>query len=414
MKLGLFLLPVCPVQVLRDNPKIEFAELGVLFFIQWMGMAVWMVPLTLILNAHGLQSIQPLAFAATAVAAFVSPLFFGAAADRQVAPTRILRWLSLATAISMALASLAIELGWNRWVVLALIQLFALGVVPTASLSTTIVMSRVRDPKRQYGPVRAMGTIGWMAGCWLISAMNADESTLAGFMGAGIWLVLAAFTFLLPDVDPPKSAQHLTVKQRLGLDALSLLKNPDHRVVFLTSALFMIPLAAFYPYTPPQLKDLGFERVSAWMSLGQTTEIVAMFTLGALLSRWRLKWILTAGLAFGLLRYIFCAMNGKLSVLAGITLHGCTYTLFFTTAQIYVNERMGPEWRARAQALLMLMVGGVGHLIGYVSSGWWFSFNTSPSGTHWTFFWGGLTVMIALVMGYFLAAYHGRAPGSSR
>ena len=45
----------------------------------------------------------------------------------------------------------------------------------------------------------------------------------------------------------------------------------------------MIPLAGLYPYTPPHLRELGFLRVSAWMSLAQVTEIVAMVALGTLL-----------------------------------------------------------------------------------------------------------------------------------
>src|SRR5438552_19108250 len=112
---------------------------------------------------------------------------------------------------------------------------------------------------------------------------------------------MAAFTFLLPSVDPPKSAEHLTLRQRLGLDALTLLKNPDHRVVFITAALFCIPLTGFYPYTPPHLRELGLQHTSAWMSFGQITEIIAMFMLGGVLFHWRLKWIFVCGRSFGVL-----------------------------------------------------------------------------------------------------------------
>jgi len=413
-KACLLSLLLCPVRVFKVHRKVEFAELAVLFFLQWMAFAMWMVPLTLVLEAHQLERIQPLAFATTAIGAIVSPLFFGALADRQLGPTIVLRWLCVATAATMALAGIAIHFDWDAWLVMCAIQIFAICVTPTVSLSTTIAMARLEDPKRQFGPVRAMGTIGWMAGCWLISAMNADASTVAGFIGAAIWLVLAAFTFILPNVAPPASAQRLTVRQRLGLDALSLLKQSDHRVVFLTAALFTIPLAAFYPYTTPHLRDVGFERPSAWMSLGQTTEIIAMFTLGALLTRWRLKWILVAGLAFGVLRYALCSMNGTGWLLAGVAMHGATYTLFFTTAQIYVNERIDPAWRARAQALLTLMLAGFGHLFGYLGCGWWFAFNTDLNGTQWSRFWGVLAVAVAGVLVYFLAAYRGKLARSSR
>src|SRR5947208_16846438 len=130
-----------------------------------MALAVWFVPLTLVLRTHGLANIQPYAFATSALAAFVTPLLFGAVADRHVAPTRVLRWLSIATAAAMLLACAAIQSNWNAWLVLALIQLYALCSAPTVSISTAIAMTALRAPRREFGPIRAMGTLGWMAGC---------------------------------------------------------------------------------------------------------------------------------------------------------------------------------------------------------------------------------------------------------
>ena len=72
----------------------------------------------------------------------------------------------------------------------------------------------------------------------LFRSINADDSPVAGYTGAVAWLGVAAFTFFLPSVDPAGSGEHITLKQRLGLDALALLKNTDHRVVFITAALF--------------------------------------------------------------------------------------------------------------------------------------------------------------------------------
>ena len=289
-----------------------------------------------------------------------------------------------------------------------LIQLHAFCSSPTTSISSALVMTTVQDPRSEFGPIRGMGTIGWMAGCWLVSALNADSSTIAGFVGAGLWLGLAAFTFLLPENEPPDAGGKLSWHERLGLDALTLLKKPDHRVMFLTTSLLCIPLAAFYPFTTSHLRDLGFAHPSAWMSLGQTTEIIAMFTLGALILRVRMKWIIAAGLAFAVVRYVFCAMDAKFWLLAGIALHGCSYTFVYATAQIYVNERVEPGWRARAQALLSLLNGGFGNLLGYLGTGWWFAACTENGVTRWSLFWGALAMAVTAVMVYFLAAYRGR------
>jgi hypothetical protein len=150
------------------------------------------------------------------------------------------------------------------------------------------------------------------------------------------------------------------------------------------------------------------------MTLGQETEIIAMFSLGTLLLRWRLKWIFACGLSLGLLRFALSAMNGKLWVLAGVLLHGCSFTLVLITAQIYLEERIDAAWRARAQALLTLMTSGVGNLLGYLGTGWWFSACTHPSGTHWPLFWGGLGGAVGAVMAYFLTAYRGIGSGFLR
>src|ERR1017187_2027297 len=405
---------MCSVRVLRTIRKAEYAELIALFFLQGAAMSMWLVPLSTVLDAHGLYAIKPFAFATTAVAAFVSPLIFGAMADRQASPVIVMRGLSLATAAAMALASTAIKLGWSPWLVLLLIQLHALCSSPTFSIASTIVFARLADGQKEFGPIRAMMTLGWMAGCWVVSALGADTSPLAGYSGAVMWVLAAVFTFFLPLLETPKSAAHLTWHERLGLDALTLLKNPDHRVVFITSALLCAPLAGFYPYAPPHLRALGLVHTSAWMTLGQVTEVIAMFSLGALLLRWRLKWIFACGLGFGVLRFGLCALDGKLWVLAGVLLHGCSYTLVLITAQIYLDQRVDATWRARGQALLSLMNSGVGNLVGYLGTGWWFSECARPSGAQWSLFWGGLAAAVALVMAYFLIAYHGIGSGFMR
>src|SRR5437762_6986405 len=106
----------------------------------------------------------------------------------------------------MALASTAIKLGWRPWLVLALIQLHALCSSPTFSLSSSIAFARLADARNEFGPVRAMATFGWMAGCWVVSALHADTSTLAGYSGAVMWLLVAAFTFFLPAQERLKPA----------------------------------------------------------------------------------------------------------------------------------------------------------------------------------------------------------------
>lgn len=385
------------------------ADLAVLFLVHGMAMATWYVPLSPVLEAYGFDGVRPLAFAASAVAALVSPLVFGGIADRQVRPSRVLRGLAIATSVLTMTAVWAIEARTAPWLVLLLIQAHALVAVPTWSLTYTIALSRLKDSRREFGPIRALGTLGWMAGCWLVSALDADASVRAGIAGAVIWVVLAMTLQSVRGETLPETRGKLSMRQRLGLDALALLGRADHRVVFTTAALIAIPLAAFYPFTPLHLRSLGLTHSSAWMSLGQVTELIAMFGLSLLLGRWRLKWIFACGLGFALVRYGMCTVDSVAWVLSGVTLHGFAFTLFFITAPIYLNERIEPAWRGRAQALMTLMTLGIGNMFGYLGCGAWYNRCTQGGITQWPTFWGGLTAAVGVVLVYFLVAYSNRS-----
>jgi MFS family permease len=384
--------------------------LATLFFFTAIPMGMWSVPLANVFNAQGRGHLVPWVLSTTAVAAFISPLFVGSLADQKISPTRLLRWLALATSGLLTLTCLALTQRWGDALVLICAQLHALVATPMWSIANSIVFSQLQDPKRQFGPLRACATLGWMVGCWLVSfVLHADTSVLAGFTAAGFWLGVMSLTWALPMIPPgDPQTQRRSWQQILGLDALSLLRHPDHRVVFITAALFSIPLAAFYPYTARHLKDLGIQNVSAMISLAQTTEILTMLILAGLLTRIRLKWVFLTGIGICVVRYALNSLDTRLWITVGTTLHGFAYTLYFITTQIYLEERIDPAWRVRAQALLALLMGGVGNLLGYLGGGWWHAFCQRENGTDWPLFWQGECALTLAVLLFFSLAYRGR------
>src|SRR5204862_713625 len=133
---------VVPQALTKSQSWTEHGELAALFFLHGMAMGIWLVPLSRVLAAHGMEELRPAAYATSALAAFVSPLVFGAMADHHAAPARGLRWLSTACAGTMALVSWSIGQGWAPAVVLAFIQIYALAAAPTFSITSTIVFCR--------------------------------------------------------------------------------------------------------------------------------------------------------------------------------------------------------------------------------------------------------------------------------
>jgi MFS family permease len=394
--------------------RFEHFELGAMFFLNAAAMGMWSVPLSNVLKAHGYEKMVPWAFACSAVSALVSPMVFGALADQRISPTKLVRWLATLTAVFLALTYVGIEHHWRmRWVLVPL-QIQALFAAPTMGLATAVVMARLRDPSKEFGPVRAFATLGWMlAGIFVSWVLRADTSVLSGYAAAITWVISGLSTLLLPDVPPLEVKEHRTWRDVFGLQALELFAQRDHRVVFLTAALFNMPMAAFYPYASMQLRDLGVDHAAGTLSLGQVSELISMFGLGLLFVRVRLKWIFLAGIVFGIARYALFALNMKTWLIAGIALHGFAFTLYFITAQIYLEQRVDSRIRARAQALLGVMVGGVGNLAGYLGNGWWKGLNTTrisdtESLTNWPLFWMGLTAMMVAVFAYFAINYRGQ------
>ena len=95
--------------MLKTIRRAEYAELIALFFLQGAASGMWLVPLSALLDAHGLRSIKVWAFATNALAAFVSPLLFGGMADRSESPVLVLRGLSFAAAALAAMVGTALQ-----------------------------------------------------------------------------------------------------------------------------------------------------------------------------------------------------------------------------------------------------------------------------------------------------------------
>lgn len=398
----------------RPDATASRTTLATLFFFAALPMGMWNVPLANVFAAHGRGHLVPWVLATTSVAAFISPLFVAALADQKHSPVTLLRWLTGGTSLSLLLTCGSLHWGWSDALILACAQLQALVSMPVWSVTSSIVFSQLHDAKRQFGPLRAWATGGWMAGCWIVSfVLRADASLSAAVTASALWLVVMALTWTLPSVPPPVVLRQRTWRQILGIDALELLRHRDHRVVFITAALYCVPLAAFYPYTARHLSDLGVGSISAVISLGQTTEILVMLLLASLLARVRLKWIFLSGMVVCVIRYAFNAFATTGWVMTGTLLHGLAYTLYFITAQIYLEERIDPGWRVRAQALLALLMSGFGNMAGYLGGGWWHAACTKGGVTDWSRFWWGETALAAVVCVFFALAYRGKVRNSA-
>lgn len=385
-------------------------KLAVLFFLHGGTLGMWGVSLASVLRAHGFENIVSYAFATTSISALISPLAVGALADQRFSSERVLRWLGTCSMILLGLLFFGIHKRWSPIAVLALAQAHALFSTPSFGLTTSLVLSRLSDARQQFGLLRLWATLGWMsAGATVSWVLKADSSPVSGWAGCVCWSLTILSTFMLPQVPPPAKKAHRSWREVLGLDALHLLRHHDHGIVFATTALLSIPIAAFYPFTVMHLMDLKVEHLLGTMSLGQITEALTMIALSSLLTHLRLKWIFLIGIGFGIARYALFALDTRAAVFTGIFMHGLCYTLFFITSQIYLEQRIPHAMRARAQALLTLMSSGIGNLIGTLGCGWWWLACKRGDHIDWHLFWTVLATVMAGVFVFFALNYRGRS-----
>jgi nucleoside transporter len=381
-----------------------------MFFFLGMAPGFWASALTNILTAKHLEEWVTLAFLVGPVTAIVSPLIVGALADQRMRAERLLGWISICGSVLLFGAFWALEHDWNPWWFISLLAANSLVSGPMWGLCSTVALAHLDSPEKKFPLARLGGTLGWMAAGLITShVLNADRSAIAGYASVVPRVLLGLLAFALPATHPTGTGRSWL--SLLGIDAFALLKERDHFVFFLVTGLLSIPLAAFYMFVPRHLEALGDLHASATMTFAQWPEVLAMLTIGAVMTRWRIKTVLTASLVIHVIRFASFTMAGitdeRLWLMPGVVLHGFGYTFYFITAQIFLDRRVPQGLRGQAQGLLTLVSSGLGSSVGILLSGHLYDLAVVHGAGGWTMFWSVQTSVLVLCSGIFVLCYKG-------
>jgi nucleoside transporter len=382
--------------------------LSALMFLQYFVWGAWSVTLgTWLGQTLGFSGEQiGLASGTTALAAIISPFFVGMVADRFFATERLLCVLHLAGAALLFFASTQTAFGAFYGALLA----YALCFMPTLALSNAISFRQMRDPGREFPPIRVLGTIGWIVAGLVIGSLGLEATAVPMRVAAAASLVLGLFSLALPHT-PPQGGRRATLADVLGLDALKMLREPSFAVFVLGSFLVCIPLQFYYAFANLFFNEIGMVNAAGKMTFGQMSEIGFMLVMPWFFARLGVKWMLLVGMAAWTARYLLFAQGNTGSLVwmlyLGILLHGICYDFFFVTGQIYVDERAPADLRSAAQGLIAFVTLGVGMFIGSWASGRVVDAYATSSGHDWSRIWlvpaaGALGVLL-LFAGLFRA-----------
>jgi predicted MFS family arabinose efflux permease len=267
--------------------------------------------------------------------------------------------------------------------------------VPTISITNSIAFANLKDPAREFGPVRVWGTIGWIVASWPFIFILVNWTKVPGFGETGfvdwvgtalgtskegleastaeryIFLVagiasfaLAALSPLLPHT-PPKSAAG--ENSFATLKALKLLKHPFIAVLFLVTFIDAAVHQSFFIWTASFLKSdvhIPANWVLPVMKIGQIAEILTMLVLGYVLKSLGWRATMIVGVLGHAARFaVFAFYPEPWAAIAVNLLHGVCYAFFFATVYIFVDEFFPKDARSSAQGLFNVLILGVGPFV---------------------------------------------------
>ncbi len=357
------------------------AQLCFMMFLEFFIWGAWFVTLGTFLgnNLKATDGEIALAFSTQSWGAIIAPFVIGIIADRYFNAEKILGILHLLGAVLMYFMYQSSAFDDFYILVLAYMILY----MPTLALVNSVSFNQMKNPAKEFSMVRVFGTAGWIiAGLSISYVFSWDQGENIGqgllkntfLMTAIASLVLGVFSFTLPKT-PPKAAssEKLGLKEILGLDSLSLFKDKNFLIFFVSSVLICIPLAFYYQNANPFLVEIGMDNPTGKMTLGQISEIAFMLLLPYFFTKFGFKKTILVAMVAWVVRYLLFAFGDVeelgFMLIVGIALHGICYDFFFVSGQIYTDSKAGEKFKSSAQGLITLATYGVGMLIGFWVAG---------------------------------------------
>ncbi|MDE1190720.1 MAG: nucleoside permease [Arachidicoccus sp.] len=406
------------------NAAIRF-KLSVMMFLEFFVWGAWFVTLGTFLgnNLHANNLQIGSAFSTQSFGAIIAPFIIGLIADRYFNAEKILGILHLSGVVLMY----QMYCSSDFTAFYPYVFIYMIVYMPTLALVNSVAFNQMKNPEKEFGFIRAFGTLGWIVAGLLISYAfhwDSEASLKEGLlkntflMTSIASLVLGLFSFLLPKT-PPKINKEEKVKLSsvLGLDALKLLKDKNYIIFFLASVLICVPLAFYYQYANPFLVETGLNNATGKMTFGQMSELLFMLLLPVFFSKFGLKKTLALAMLCWVLRYLLFAHGNanefSFMLIIGIALHGLCYDFFFVTGQIYTDNKAGEKYKSAAQGLITLATYGVGMLVGFYIAGLIKDACTINNVTDWKRVWTIPAVIAAAVLVLFLIFFRERKNISS-
>ena len=353
-------------------------RLGLMMFLEYAIWGAW----SPILGAYLINNLKftgdqvGMIYMLLPLACIFSPMFFGQLADRFISTERLLAGLHLVGAVILWKLASVTDYGTFLFLMLAWSVVFA----PTLVLTNSISFDHMSNSEKEFGLVRAGGSLGWIAAglllaLWLYQVTGSTQ--VAGLEVAALFsLALGIFDFFLPHTPPKREG----TDPLAFMKALRMLENRNFTIFLIISFVVATELMFYYILTAPFLEHLGVgPKNTPWvLIIAQVAEVGVMGAmLPAVLPKWGVRKTMVIGILAWPVRYLIFAAAAYYGpsalamyiVAASLTLHGFCYVFFFAVGFVYVDQVAPPDIRASAQSLIGVVSLGIGMALGSLMAG---------------------------------------------
>ena len=362
-----------------------------LIIMNFLQFAVWGAYLTSMgnyLGNAGLGANIGVFYSIQGVVSIFMPALMGIVADRWIPAQKL---LGICHGIAGALMVAA---GWYGLTTDAvqfstLFTLYSLSVafyMPTLALSNSVAYNALDkaglDTVKAFPPIRVFGTIGFICSMWAVDLLGYQPTAAQYAVSGGLGLLLAVYSFTLPECPISKNQGNKSILEALGLNAFALFKEYRMAIFFIFSMLLGMMLQITNGYANPFISSFGaypefadtfgVQHANMLISLSQISETLCILLIPFFLRRFGIKNVMLMAMLAWMLRFGFFGMgnpgNGVWLFILSMIVYGMAFDFFNISGSLFVDKEVATNMRSSAQGLFMMMTNGFGATIGVLAA----------------------------------------------
>ncbi|MED4582701.1 nucleoside permease [Brevibacillus choshinensis] len=392
------------------------SRLKIMVFLQYFIWGSWLVTLgSYMFNTLHFTGAQVgLVYSSKGIATILMTSITGIIADRWIKANRLYGIFHFLGAITFFAAAQTADPTIMFWAMF----FNAMFYMPTIALSNVISYFSLEkaglETVKDFPPIRVFGTVGFIAAMWAISLFKLEISSIQLYVASGISILLALYSFTLPECPTSKAKNDKSLVSLLGLDAFVLFKQKKMAIFFLFAMLLGASLQISLTFGNPFLHDFALnpdykdsfvvKYPSILLSISQISEVLFIFTIPFFLSKFGIKKIMLISMVAWTLRYVFFAYGnpsseGFILLLLSMIVYGCAFDFYNISGAIFVEKEVDHRIRASAQGLFYTVT-GLGSYVGAIVSGKIVDYFTVDGVKDWQSIWlvfGAYPLILAIV-----------------